>query len=305
MACKGNCDHERAAAKKVMDALLAYRERIYKKLERERPGEVKTLRDFKTRNSGSLFNIVATYFDFATWLYRFDDKNTRGWTVNINSYLYQREKHLDDISAIFAQHRGTATGRALRERFEKTKNELLILPYFNFKLYPVPPWRPLGLNATAHGTQKSGFGGSDSVIMFSANMWGRNGKPGTSGISSPGFEADEVLFHELVHSLRHMAGVSAAANKLGDGYQNEEEFIAVILSNIYLAEKGRKSLRGGHDGATMQQPENFLKNERYKQLLLKFKGEQRAFFDELSNIPKEKAWWNPLRELRDPPKPQA
>jgi hypothetical protein len=134
--------------------------------------------------------------------------------------------------------------------------------------------------------------------MFSAHMWAWQGETGTSGVNGPGSEADEVLFHELIHGLRHMAGVNARDNKLDNNFDNEEEFVAVALSNIYLAEKGRKFLRADHaDFKPMAQPENFLKIPQNKRILLKFKGEQRAFFDELAKIPAKKAWWNPLSAL--------
>jgi hypothetical protein len=72
-----------------------------------------------------------------------------------------------------------------------------------------------------------------------------------------------------------------------------------VLSNIYLAEKKQRTLRGSHGGfKSMQQPESFLRDPQTRQLLLQFKRQQRAMFEELADIPEGTAWWNPLRELK-------
>jgi len=92
----------------------------------------------------------------------------------------------------------------------------------------------------------------------------------------------------------------ADQNKTNDGYDNEEEFIAVVLTNIYMAERGKMILRKDHGGfVDMPQPDFFLKNPQYRNLLRNFKNKARAFYNELANIPVQTAWWNPVRELRD------
>jgi hypothetical protein len=97
-----------------------------------------------------------------------------------------------------------------------------------------------------------------------------------------------------------MAGVSAAQNTLDNDYDNEEEFIAIVLTNIYMAETGATILRKDHHGfVSMPQPRDFLKNPQYVNLLRNFKHKQRDFYDDLADIPAGKAWWNPVRELRD------
>jgi hypothetical protein len=59
----------------------------------------------------------------------------------------------------------------------------------------------------------------------------------------PGFEPDEVLFHELIHVTRQFRGRQSGIQVDGGGYGNEEEYLATVLANLYLSEKG-KSLRG-------------------------------------------------------------
>jgi hypothetical protein len=54
---------------------------------------------------------------------------------------------------------------------------------------------------------------------------------------APAMATDEVLYHELVHASRMIAGVwnSTPADHW---YQNAEEYLAVILTNIYVSDKG-------------------------------------------------------------------
>jgi hypothetical protein len=299
MACKSGCAAEIKALEQAIGTLLAFRQRIKALLENKRPADVHDLLSPRELR-GSFHNLVITYFDFPTWLYRFDEDLTRGLDVNIHSYRYQRNRHLDEVSILLAKYLGKDTGQALKNAIVGAGHDLLVYPYFSFALYPKAPWRPLGLNATAHAAGfEQDVKGSNSIIMFTPHMWGKDGKRGTFGYAGPGSDADEVLFHEMIHGVRQMTGVSTD-NKLGNGYDNEEEFVAVVVSNIYLAEKKKNELRASHDGfAVLARPDDFLKTPLHRQLLRKFRAAQPDLFEELADIPERKAWWNPVRELRD------
>jgi hypothetical protein len=75
---------------------------------------------------------------------------------------------------------------------------------------------------------------------------------GTSGT-----RADEILMHEMVHSVRTLNGRNqqGAAPALNVGkYQNygdTEEFIAILITNISISEQGIKNLRRDHNGGGM------------------------------------------------------
>jgi hypothetical protein len=136
-------------------------------------------------------------------------------------------------------------------------------------------------------------------------MWDRDGAPGTAGFHGPGSQADEVLFHEMLHGARKMRGVETKASVDKD-YDDVEEYLAIVLSNIYLAEKKQTSLRANHsDGFTpLARPREFLHNAQQVNmdpvtLLKNFRRAQGSFFDDLADIPEDKAWWNPVRELED------
>jgi hypothetical protein len=80
--------------------------------------------------------------------------------------------------------------------------------------------------------------GSDAVIRFEPRTFGNSACTQTA---DPGghYHPDDVLFHELVHALRYMQGKSLHARLPGTGFGNIEEFYAILITNIYVAECGR------------------------------------------------------------------
>ncbi len=60
---------------------------------------------------------------------------------------------------------------------------------------------------------------------------------------SPGAKPDEVLFHELVHAYRQLSLLNNE-KPLGGGltlYENDEDFFAVMVTNIYITDFTNKS----------------------------------------------------------------
>lgn len=297
MACTTGSEAEKSACLKIYAHASAYLDQIAELLKRERPGDLNDLLNPR-RFRGSFQNIVVTYLPFPLWLYRFDDQITRGLAVNINSYRYQRERHLNEVDGVLAKFLGNSAGHALKQAFEDAGRELLILPYFNFGLYNIPPFKSLGLNSTAQpgfDRPKPGFKGTDPIIMFSPYLWGQDGNRGSFGYGGPGSDQDEVLFHELMHGLRYMEGVN-----LHEKDDDQEEFLAVILTDIYMAANEKQTLRASHnDFSPMPHPREFSRNPQNRRVLLNFKIAQPDFYQALADIPERKAWWNPVRELRD------
>jgi hypothetical protein len=87
--------------------------------------------------------------------------------------------------------------------------------------------------------------GSDVIFEFTGENY-----PVAPG---PGSNYDEVALHELVHAVRELYGVfnqgpmrviSNGSNKLIFG--SIEEFIAILVTNIYHSENGRADLRADH-----------------------------------------------------------
>jgi hypothetical protein len=86
----------------------------------------------------------------------------------------------------------------------------------------------------------SGTGqGSDVEIRYSP--WMFNSGAGGPGTNDP----DEILLHEMVHGLRQMGGQSTCWG-MKENYDTSEEFVAILVTNIYRSESGRTDLRADH-----------------------------------------------------------
>jgi hypothetical protein len=57
---------------------------------------------------------------------------------------------------------------------------------------------------------------------------------------------DNVLVHELTHALRYMRGLINMVPTLDKAYDNEEEFFAILVANIYMSETGRTMFLASH-----------------------------------------------------------
>jgi hypothetical protein len=125
--------------------------------------------------------------------------------------------------------------------------------------------------------------GSDYMLDYSPELYG---KQGVLKETYPGSGPDELLFHELVHAERSLEGVMYFM-PVGNRYDNEEEYLAVVLTNIYLSSKGALLLRGNHYDGALTSPEKFLDNvqqvdEGPRMLLERFRLRQPTFFDMLA-----------------------
>ena len=89
--------------------------------------------------------------------------------------------------------------------------------------------------------------GSDCTVWFQPTTWVSGSKAKSSADPDNHTRPDDVLFHELVHALRALRGVFDNKGRMGFGFDSFEEFVAVMLTNIYLADNGRlNDMRWGH-----------------------------------------------------------
>ena len=112
-------------------------------------------------------------------------------------------------------------------------------------------------------------------IAFTPAKWGVSSTCGRR----TGFVADNVLLHELVHAGRKLGGDDVGKVPLAGrmaGYDDEEEFFAILVENIYISETGREisiGLRSDHTSTNkmdridneefLSDPENFRLVEKY------------------------------------------
>jgi hypothetical protein len=153
--------------------------------------------------------------------------------------------------------------------------------------------------------------GTSSTIDYTPGMWGPSG---TAHAQGPGTLADEILCHELIHAGRQMKGVQHN-KKVSDFYQNEEEYVAVVVTNIYMSEKKQTKLRASHTSEpitkgdkvvgkkyqVLADPEHFLDNPQNVtpppyQLMEKIRSRQGSLWTALLGIGPSLAAFNPARD---------
>jgi len=208
----------------------------------------------------------------------------RGFDVTIDgsslkSYGQINKYELDvltDLNHIY----NSQTGRALLNDFKGTGRSIKIVPEpekdgLRAKAHPenyrdalprgekspqycfVPEWLPfIGQEACSlsilRGKEKpiEGTGrGTNAVIEFSPSKYHGN---------YAGSAHDEVLFHEMVHAVRSARGINARNRELSEAYDNEDEFVAILITNIYMSEQQRTVLRKDHA------PEQQLRKDHHR-----------------------------------------
>src|SRR5215510_670231 len=119
-----------------------------------------------------------------------------------------------------------------------------------------------------------------------------------------GHAPDQVLFHELIHAHRsaaHLTPMHESLDRGLAGYQDGEEFLAVVLTNIYISETKGKEMRGDYvsfdelKGPLSSSIGFFASSPQVLTILTKFSKEQEFLFNELAKV---KAAFNPLAALK-------
>jgi hypothetical protein len=94
--------------------------------------------------------------------------------------------------------------------------------------------------------------GSDVVVNFSPAMWVKSDVTaafGATNATGPGVSKEEILLHEIVHGMRQMSGTArCAAVPDNPGMDTVEEFMAIVISNVYHSEQNLPGLRSDHKG---------------------------------------------------------
>lgn len=231
------------------------------------------------------------------------------------------------------------TGRALLKAMQRTGKSLLIEPWTGKDvnattsaiderkanasgeaiLYGLPArdgpkrFQPVTegwfIKDVAEGTGE----GSDVEIRFTPAMFGFGGTAATHPTApiapgAPGTTPSEVLFHEMAHAYRDMNGHKHAAPTIGGrvNYDNEEEFFAVVLSNIFITDPTTETivrgLRADHHGFNTLAParatsKGFLADQANRRLLAKLTAQEPGLALDLLSVP---ATFNPVKEYYRP-----
>jgi hypothetical protein len=145
------------------------------------------------------------------------------------------------------------------------------------------------LNGSGTGT------GTNATIYYRPEAWGVFGTASDS--TAPSNRPDEVLLHEMVHAARDMKGVSYLL-PMAKGYENEEEFLAIVITNVYLSEKGQTALAANHISSDVLKDPNKLLDDpilgvRYT--FWRFAKHEPNFFGALARV---QADFNPFAQYK-------
>jgi hypothetical protein len=225
------------------------------------------------------------------------------------------------------------SGKAIVDAIQETGKSVTIIP----ERRPLMPDKsdanahadPLdSLGATVRGGKPEappspsdlGIGGGSAVtISFTAQDWAPSNTDSMNAV-------DETLFHELIHALRQTMGIEDSAPipapfevlRRGDGsvsqlmtqstatkptkhsqiYNDYEEFVAIMITNIYRSEVGRPGLRRDHLGGNalltypLTNARNFL--TVWRPQIQRICGEMAAVCDKLAAVD---CSFNPIFEL--------
>jgi hypothetical protein len=95
--------------------------------------------------------------------------------------------------------------------------------------------------------------GSDGIVRFTPTMWGFGAKGDCAQyVGGSGASPSQILFHELAHAYRSARGTFYARPTIGtgSGYDNMEEFFAIVLSNVLATDPtfstANRTLRADH-----------------------------------------------------------
>jgi nucleoid-associated protein YgaU len=139
-------------------------------------------------------------------------------------------------------------------------------------------------------------GGTDIEVHFSPELFATS--------TGPASLPDDILLHEMVHGLREMQGefdqVPTGPQDLN--YDNDEEFLAIVMSNIYVSEKNGPLavLRKDHHGSQPlpdkeSSSDGFLLNNLENLFWIKvLYPQEMAYFLAVAANPM--ATFNPIRE---------
>lgn len=136
-------------------------------------------------------------------------------------------------------------------------------------------------------------------IKFTPGMWDVGSSCYRSG---PGGMPDEILMHEILHAYRKAKGsyLSKDFSKKDKDFDTVEEIFAIVLTNIYLSEKGKSLLRKDHAGFDVlpnswTTSDGIMRDQDYNEWISKFWNTDFALASQISH---STAPFNPFRNYR-------
>jgi Effector protein len=268
-------------------------------------------------------NIMIAYPGYFEWLEFFDPGPANApIATKVAAFRRAAADSADRITKVLnAIFFSSLSGAALfREIGRKDENTLTVRPTYD-KNDDSDPGKQNGTEGDVTTSTHSGEDlddrgngtGVDTTVLVGELMLSPKGIVSqlTSSLLA-GQPVDEILFHELVHAASRLTGTRSARDtkmagtKKDDRFKidDEAEFLAVHIANIFRQEKGRKALRFNHrlgqefagPGVLDAYPGMVPTPRR---IVFRFRHLQHHFFDSLARVPAFKAKSNVMREFRD------
>jgi hypothetical protein len=114
---------------------------------------------------------------------------------------------------------------------------------------------------------------------------------------APGNDRVEILVHEMVHALAMLTGSITGRRYVAGRWDNEDEFRAILVTNIYSSERGRPLRMTHRGGQLMANPGTVGGVQNLAQLLTRFATEMPALTARLRGI---ETPFNPFRNSFQP-----
>jgi hypothetical protein len=207
----------------------------------------------------------------------------------VQAYRKDRDEYFVEIKKLLADMDGKRSGTALLEEIADIPDKNLVVSPNRDSIFRTGAGVGL-LRKSALSRRAGGYGtGANSEIRFTPSqfrdfIW----------MLVPASSPDEVLYHEMIHSSRQMRGLVDPI-PVDQGYGNQEEYLAVVLTNIYLSEKdpSRRVFRGDHSLKLAllvgMEATWFLRNPQHvsmspRTLMENFRWSQPKFYRALANL---------------------
>jgi hypothetical protein len=241
-----------------------------------------------------------------------------------DSVEMQVDGYETEIMILLSRLRWSWTGWALIKDIWRTSKTMLIIPWNELPYLDNREWK--GFNATSGSVyvpkidDKPGpvnmdqvYGtaaGNNALVRFNPAMWNGDSLATVGFITkpadfkqAPGVGKDEILLHEMVHGLRQIRGTTDQHTPVdAPKMTTVEEFMAIVVSNVYRSELNRPGLRADHEGfsalpAEQEDPQVFLNvpgsgGESNLSRMQQFKRENPNLFADLKQSP---AKFNPFK----------
>ena len=195
------------------------------------------------------------------------------------------------IYAVLRDVRRTQTGRIVLNLLDQAGYDVIIEP--NLDPAGSNNASEIGASGVHEGNARLGVSarGTRSFVAYSPNrLTGR-------GV---GMGRDEVLLHELCHSLRTVNGRMRKRSNgqllaMAGGFHNVEEFFAAMVTNVHSSELGRPA-RGDHGTGRLRSIDQ-LRKPPFDRRLRQFSISMPVLCRQLAALPPTVAPFNPFRDI--------